>query len=555
MRQVAAATARAQKQQHPLQRSGLLQHSSALGRAVRLISSVFLPIPLSLLRFVWLGSQPKRQLNSLVAAHFFVSFAIGVFTMATLFKRGGKGNWLVSWYDHDGVRRNKSTRTTDHAAASRIAAKIEADVQLRKSGVVDTRLDRIAAQAAKPISSHLDDFGAAMRSKSGLNHIDATRKFCEAIAVFGGWKNLRDIEPDSANRFIATMLDAGKAARTVASYIQALKSFTRWAVKSGRLASDPLATVTKPSADGDKRVIRRFLSHNEFRWLDSVCRQSGDNWGMTGSERAMLYSVAIQTGLRSNEIRSLTRGKLHLTSSPPFVMVDAKRTKNSKPARQYIQPELAAELKAHVASKLGGAGVFNMPVREDVAEMLRDDMAAARAVWLATFKEPQQKIEAEASDFLKPLDSEGETLDFHALRHTCASWLIQAGADVKTVQSVLRHSDIKLTLDRYGHLFPGSEAAAVARLRSAFVSPLPLAATGTVGTDNGAQRSRQQLQRQMVQNPAVGCESFDQVIAKATEQKTNETTEETEVSHEKNAVRVLGLEPRTHGLKVRCSTD
>jgi hypothetical protein len=32
----------------------------------------------------------------------------------------------------------------------------------------------------------------------------------------------------------------------------------------------------------------------------------------------------------------------------------------------------------------------------------------------------------------------------------------------------MRHADIKLTLDRYGHLFPGSEAEAVARLRDAF---------------------------------------------------------------------------------------
>ncbi len=59
--------------------------------------------------------------------------------------------------------------------------------------------------------------------------------------------------------------------------------------------------------------------------------------------------------------------------------------------------------------------------------MLGDDMAAARADWLETCKEPLQRIEADQSDFLKPLDSEGETLDFHALRHACAIWLIQSG--------------------------------------------------------------------------------------------------------------------------------
>lgn len=51
--------------------------------------------------------------------------------------------------------------------------------------------------------------------------------------------------------------------------------------------------------------------------------------------------------------------------------------------------------------------------------------------------------------------------------------------DVKTIQSVMRHADIKLTLDRYGHLFPGSEADAVARLRGAFCTSEQLQATGT----------------------------------------------------------------------------
>jgi integrase len=43
------------------------------------------------------------------------------------------------------------------------------------------------------------------------------------------------------------------------------------------------------------------------------------------------------------------------------------------------------------------------------------------------------------------------TLRFHDLRHTCASLLIYAGADVKTVSEQLRHSSVTITLDTYGH--------------------------------------------------------------------------------------------------------
>ncbi len=60
--------------------------------------------------------------------------------------------------------------------------------------------------------------------------------------------------------------------------------------------------------------------------------------------------------------------------------------------------------------------------------MLRAEMSEARMRWLDTIKEPQVRIERDSSDFLKPIDSQGEHLDFHSLRHSTASWLNAAGA-------------------------------------------------------------------------------------------------------------------------------
>ena len=56
---------------------------------------------------------------------------------------------------------------------------------------------------------------------------------------------------------------------------------------------------------------------------------------------------------------------------------------------------------------------------------------------------------------------DGEHLDFHSLRHTCGAWLAMTGARPKAVQAVMRHSTITLTMDTYGHLFPGQEAETV----------------------------------------------------------------------------------------------
>ena len=49
----------------------------------------------------------------------------------------------------------------------------------------------------------------------------------------------------------------------------------------------------------------------------------------------------------------------------------------------------------------------------------------------------------------------------HDLRHSCASFLLAAGASPRTVMKTLRHSQIGLTMNTYTHVLPDLERAAV----------------------------------------------------------------------------------------------
>ena len=69
---------------------------------------------------------------------------------------------------------------------------------------------------------------------------------------------------------------------------------------------------------------------------------------------------------------------------------------------------------------------------------------------------------------------EGRVFDFHSLRHTFGAWLIQSGANPKEVQRMMRHSDITLTMDTYGHLLPGQEAKAIVQLQGLMGPRTPL---------------------------------------------------------------------------------
>ncbi len=157
-----------------------------------------------------------------------------------------------------------------------------------------------------------------------------------------------------------------------------------------------------------------------------------------------------------------------------------------------------------------------MPDPSDVAPMIKADLAAARREWLAAAKNDSTKrLVREQSDFLLPSNDEGRVFDFHGLRHTCGAWLAMAGVHPKVIQTVMRHSTITLTMDTYGHLFPGQEADAVSHLGKLMNTPAePLRATGTINANaaesDEAQRRAQQSGRESVRDDAIQCDKAEE---------------------------------------------
>lgn len=71
-----------------------------------------------------------------------------------------------------------------------------------------------------------------------------------------------------------------------------------------------------------------------------------------------------------------------------------------------------------------------------------------------------------------------ERITPHQCRHTFASLMIAAGVNAKALSTYLGHASIQITLDRYGHLMPGSEDEAVA-LVDKYLNNAAEAAEGT----------------------------------------------------------------------------
>jgi integrase len=162
--------------------------------------------------------------------------------------------------------------------------------------------------------------------------------------------------------------------------------------------------------------------------------------------RGPLFVTAIFTGMRSSELRGLT-----------WDSVDFER--------RVIHVRQRADLWGTIGAPKSAAGNREIPMSPMVVNVLREwRLACPKGPLNLAFPNSVGKVEAHANIANRgfyPLQIEAGIVDgdgkakygFHALRHFCASWLIDQGFSPKRVQVWMGHSSIQMTFDVYGHLF------------------------------------------------------------------------------------------------------
>jgi len=351
---------------------------------------------------------------------------------------------------------------------------------LTAKGTTAKQVDLVAGRARRVIEGCRFTYWSDISASKVMSHLDGLRA---------------DRGNDKGN------VIPGISAQTFNFYLAAFKQFCRWMVKDGRASESPVAHLDGLNVKTDRRRERRALDAEETRWLLDTTRQGPQRYGMSGPERATLYRLAVESGLRAGELASLTRASFALDGKHPTVTVQAGYSKHRREDVLPLRPDTAADLRAFLACKLADALAFNPPKHRPLSEVLRDDLAAARAAWLDDAKTPQDRKAREESRFLCYADSAGRVADFHSLRHTTGSWLAAAGVHPKVAQAVMRHSDINLTMSRYTHVFRGQESDAVAALPDLSQAPVKESARAT-GTD-GRQADAAQGERETASRAAT----------------------------------------------------
>jgi integrase len=330
------------------------------------------------------------------------------------------------YFDETGKRRKKlgyvSKKDTE-----RMAMKLEDEAKKIRDGFADPKERGFKDHEATPLAKHLADFGKYLVAKGGTEkHADATVQQSAYLLDYIKATKISEISFSAITNAVKSIQDAGYSLETANHYATAVKSFCRWMWKDKRAREHFLVHLEKKSSESDRRHVRRALTPDEAAKLIQAAQLGEDYRGLSGPERAMLYSLAIGTGLRASELRSLTLERFELDATPPVAVCLAGYTKNGQEARQPLSTSLVERLRPWLATREPGKPVFGR-ITNDTSIMIRRDLAAAGI----------------------PYETDSGVVDFHSLRGCYISYLVSSGASVKTCQTLARHSDPKLTIGIY----------------------------------------------------------------------------------------------------------
>jgi integrase len=331
------------------------------------------------------------------------------------------------------------------------------------------------------------------------------------------------LQPEHVESFYTRLAAEGLAPRSVLRTHRVLSRALKVAVQRGRLTRNVCILVDAPS-----------LPHTEVEPL-SAAEARQVLRAARGRRNAARWSVALALGLRQGEALGVQWRDIDLVRDVLTVRRSLQRTYYRHGCGQTCRRRRAAECPRRSAGGLvfvepkSAAGHRSIALPTPLAAALRahrSDQDAEREL-AANVWEDHDLVFAQRTG--RPIDPSRDYQEwkellaaagvrparFHDARHTAATLLLQQGVSARVAMQILGHSQVSLTLNTYSHVVP-ELAREAADLMSAALWEQPTA------TKTAPKSGR------------AGSRSTTSQVAR---------------------VRRQGLEPRTRGLRVRCSAS
>lgn len=237
-------------------------------------------------------------------------------------------------------------------------------------------------------------------------------------------KDVLDVKLEDLEHFSATLYDIGISPRSQARILSGIRSFYRFLTIDGYIKEDPTELLESPRQPDH---LPEVLSTEEVDMLEDAIDLS--KW--EGQRNKAIIEVLFSCGLRVSELVSLRLSNIY--SEEHFLRVMGKGSKERLvPISQRALEELSKwfDDRDKMAIK---------PGEQDYVFLNRRGSHLTRTMILIMIKRY-----AQAAGIKK-------TISPHTLRHSFATALLEGGADLRAIQSMLGHESISTT-EIYTHI-------------------------------------------------------------------------------------------------------
>jgi integrase len=360
--------------------------------------------------------------------------------MASVYNRGTKHrpHWWVEYRDLDGRRKAVPSRQPTKKQARRYAEKVEARIAAGNVGIPE-RTPEEASRRRLTVKELADAF---LRDYSSprLKDVDKYRRDVRSIlrnlTEPLGYMRVIDVGRTHLSRLRDEKLAAGLSKATVKLILAYTSRMWNWARTEGLIdVQNPVTLVEKPSVAGQAMDFN-FLAADEADHLLAWARENQPT-------EYPAYATALYTGLRMGELWGLRWADCDLDRGLLTVRRSYRLApKSGKPRAVPINPALLPILR----------------------QWRNDCPASDEALVFPTARGYMRQKDRDYGFKTALAGATCHGIGFHGLRHTFASHFMMAGGNILTLQKLLGHCSVAVTM-KYAHLAPDFMRDEIARLR------------------------------------------------------------------------------------------
>ena len=272
---------------------------------------------------------------------------------------------------------------------------------------------------------------------------------------------LKDLRATHIQRYYNKLQDT-KPISTIKGINTRLKPCLGEAEKQGYIQKNYCKMVTLPK-DNNKKTIQVLTQQQQKLFIEAI----------KGHKLEVLFLIALGTGLRLGELLGLKWSDIDFNTGILTVNRTLSRVKNQTTGKYEIIEQTPKTKNSN----------RTIPIPNDILNKLKEHKKNQSKQRLFVGEGYINNNYVFTDDIGNPIDDKRpgrnlkstlaklsiEPIKFHALRHTYATRLFEANVPPKTVQVLMGHYDISITMDIYTHVMEDAKLEAIEKLNNIFV--------------------------------------------------------------------------------------